>query len=137
MASVVQTAIAAQVAQVQALTEVTTCKAGMHQFSQAQLPGVMCQTTGGTVLRINNGEYHLIYSQEWAIQAAEADTAQEIAEDIMWLWLQPTQRSALTDLYVVSVILVETDAPIITPISSGLFEVYLKFDFRIAVADPF
>jgi hypothetical protein len=137
MASVVQTAINKQIEQVQALSTVTTCVQGIKTFSQAQLPAVMMQTTNSSVLRINNGEYHLVFDQEWAIQATTPDIAQEIAEQIMWIWLVSPYREELTALRVVSVILETSDTPIVTPTSNGLYEAYLKFKFRIGVENPF
>lgn len=136
MANVVATAIKKQLDHVVAQTDVNTAVMGLRQFSQNQLPAAMVATSDARVLRIANGEYHLVYRQAWAIVDDSPLTAQEIAEKMMWLWLTNPYRQELADLNVVSVVLNSADAPMVTPSSDGRYEAYLEFEFRVAIANP-
>jgi len=137
MASQVFTAIQTQIQQVVDNTDINMCQIGMRQFSQSQLPAAMVNTVNGFPKLINNGEYHMVYDQMWSIVAEDPDVAQEEAEKVMWLFLQSTQRAALTALGVVGITLKLTDSPIITPVSNGMYEVYIEFEFRVVIGNPF
>jgi len=118
-------------------TDLINVQFGTCDWSQDQLPAANISNTDGEGINFNNNQMDWVYQQLWKITAPQPDTAQEILEELSFLFLTAPHRSTLTDIGCISLTVIDADMPMINERQDGIdFVAHLLLELRYNLPNP-